>query len=428
MQNFIMIRIVFLLFVILFSQEVFAKSSPASFIDKAQKQLPKECLFYFKMYLNAKSPKAFAYSFETHQKVTCRFSSNSKNQAKANEVALASCEKSRLKKQIIHPCKLYILDSNVSKTKEKIAFEKKYLINLQKIQKTIQAPKRKKHILQKTAPKEAKKPHKEQTQKKKHTTPLSLMKSPLDTLPKECVMFYKMYLQAPKHKAFAIAFESDNKYACKFSAKASSKEKAKEIALHSCNKRSKEKSLHTPCRLYEALPAHKKSKPAVKPVTNKMMFKDQQLNKALKKAILSANLRKIKALIQQGADVNTKAADNSRALFVAVAQGDVAFTKDLLAKKANVFFRNKDGNNLLVAAIMSGKVSLLKLMLEQKIDPNLRCEEGNTPLHFALMMFDDKMMKLLYHYGARDTIKNNKGKSVQDLAKEFHIHLKRIKR
>jgi hypothetical protein len=446
----IMIKALLLLW-LLFSTTLYAKKSPDDVLKKAEATLPKECLFYFKMYLNAKSPKAFAYAFDSTKRVTCRFSAASKSQTRANEVALNSCKKSKKKRNILNPCKLYNVDANLSKTQKQLAFEKKYLLNLKEIQKrtkiVTKEKKSKKAPLKKVTPKkveERKKSEKKQKISKKIVT-YTTIKKPLSSLPKECQMFYALYKEAPKHKAFAIAIESERKFACKYSAKATSTKRAKEVAILSCQKRKKEKGIKSRCQLFIPTKPSKKEKltkptpskttekkPTTKkltlPTVKKLITHSKKIDLALKKAILDANLEKIKTLIAKGGDVNAVAEDKSRALFVAVAQGDEAFTKILLKKGAKVFFRKKDGNNLLIAAIMSGKASLLELMLKQKIDPNLRCEEGNTPLHFALMMFDDKMMKLLYKYGAKDNIKNKKGQSVQDLAKELHIDLKRLKR
>ena len=261
-------------------------------------------------------------------------------------------------------------------------------------------------------------------------------------------MFYQLYHEAKSYKAFSIARDNDVKYTCKFSAASATMKKAQEVALASCEKARIKRGIKKPCQLFELKPKQEKPKQE-KPKQEKDKQKKISITKknpdkknakkeqkksakiasspALEKAILAANLNQIKKLIKNGADINTQAPDKSRALFVAVAQGDITYTKELLKKGAFVFIKKRDGNNLLVAAIMSGSNTMLRLMLEQKIDPNIRCEDGNTPLHFAFMMFDDKMMKTLYTFGARDDIKNNKGKSVKDLAKEFHIDLKPMK-
>ncbi len=418
----------------------FAQSNTSEdVLKKAQKELPQQCIFYFKMYLNASKPKAFAYAIDSKNKVTCRFSTSSASQKRADEVALFSCQKSSIEKGIVSDCKIYHIDNNVSKSKKKLSFEEKYLLNLQAIKKDITP-----------ALKEQNSSKKSLAKKEKKKKSILTVKKSLTTLPKPCHMFYNLYEEASSHKAFAIAVDNDKKYVCKYSAKSSSQKKAQTVALASCEKTRRKRGVKHPCELFIAqksknvqdakpkkspkevskkstLKTVNKPKPKVEKKSPKLSKKTPK-NPALEKAILHANLKKIKKLIAKGGDVNTQSSDKSRALFVAVAQGDIAFTKTLFKKGAYPFFRKKDGNNLLVAAIMSGKNAMLKLILEHKLDPNIRCEEGNTPLHFALMMFDDKMMKTLYHYGARDDIKNKKGQSVQDLAKEYHVDLKRIKR
>lgn len=405
---------------------LFAKKDSTDYLKKAKTTLPSQCLFYFKMYLNAKGPKAFAYAVDSKKKVTCRFSSSSVNQTRADEVALASCKKSSQKKGITSACKIYHIDSSISKTKKQLDFEQKYLINLNSIRKETS------HPLKKKVTKKIIKP-KVPTPKKVKST----ITEDMDALPKQCKMFYQLYKEAKEHKSFAIAVDNDKKYVCKYSAGSKSRKRAQEVALASCDKTRKERGVKKPCQLFAAKEKKEKELQKKEPQTQKKLvpkIKKREVVKkvpsspTLEKAILATNLHKIKNLIKKGADINVEASDKSRALFVAVAKGDIAFTKELLKKGAFVFIKKRNGNNLLVAAIMSGSNTMLRLMLEQGIDPNIRCEDGNTPLHFALMMFDDTMMKTLYKFSARDDIKNTDGKSVKDLAKEFRLNLKRIKR
>ncbi len=415
-------------------------------IEDVQKDLPPQCIFFFKMYLNAKPYKSFAIASEKNNKYTCRFSSQASSQKKADEVALNSCEKSRKKREIKGECELYKVDVSNLKSNKRLSFEEKYLINLKKIKAKLKKDQGK---LTKISDKKISKVKKEHTKKSKQEQienidlrrVKSIKKSSIDFLPKPCHMFYKLYKDAPSYKAFAFAQDSDKKYVCKFSAKSDSLDKAKQTAIYSCRKTKLKRKVQSECKLFELIYSHKipapkkKRKPTTsKKSENKKIIKPTLHKKSsiydepLKEAILSTNLRKIKKYINLGANVDTVAQDRSRALFVAVAKGDITFTKELLKKGAFPYFRTNDGNNLLVAAIMSGKAELLELMLKLGISPNKRCEEGNTPLHFAFMMFDDKMMRLLYRYNAQDDIKNNKGKTVQELAKELNFNLKKIKR
>ncbi len=396
-----------LLFSLLYPRLLWAKDASKDYLKEAESTLPTQCLFYFKMYLHAKGHKAFAYAIDSKEKLTCRFSASSENQEKANNVALDSCKKSANTKGIQSKCKIYQIATHIAKTKKQLHFEKKYLVNLKNIH------------------------NKNLTSKSKKNTEIDknkiLTQTDISTLPKQCIVFYHLYEKAKEYKAFAISVENDKRYVCKYSAGSKSLKKAKEVALESCEKIRVKRAIKKPCLLFapkQKLIIEKKKR------AKKEQKKGAKVlaSPSLEKAILSADLTKIKALIKNGADVNVIASDKSRALFVAVAQGDINYVKELLKKGAFVFIKKRDGNNLLVAAIMSGSNKMLRLMLEKKINPNIRCEDGNTPLHFAFMMFDDKMMKTLYSFGARDDIKNNKGKSVQDLAKEFHIDLKRLKR
>jgi len=418
---------IFLIF-LLFHSELLAKSRSEELINQAKKDLPKQCIFFFKMYLNAKSPKAFAYAVDSNYKYTCRFSSGSENVAKAKEIAIKSCNKSRKKRGIKSECKLYDIDLKGFITKRNIEFRKKYQISLQKIKQEVQKKDTK---------------EKKVTSQKRNPTSKDTLKKRLAKLPKPCHMFFKLYLDSPLNKAFAVAIDNNKRYACKFSSKSVSLQRAKEVALNSCQKSRKSRKIKDECRIFAYQGAYvasksekspkKREKHTIKTAKSKIPHKRYHnkrkriRNAKLEKAILDANLKEIKALIKKGYDVNTEADDHSRALFVATAKGDVKFVKELLDKGAYPFFTKGDGNNLLVASIMSGKIELLKLFLELGVDPNQRCSEGNTPLHFAFMMFYDDMMRELYRFGADDEIKNDKGESVKEMAKSYHVNLKKIK-
>jgi hypothetical protein len=117
-----------------FTTSLSAKKTSDDFITKAEKDLPPQCIFFFKMYLNAKDHKAFAYAIDSSSKYTCRFSSSSENDKKAKEVALASCKKSKEKREIKSSCKLYDIDLKGFKSKRGLSFTQKYKDTLQKIQ------------------------------------------------------------------------------------------------------------------------------------------------------------------------------------------------------------------------------------------------------------------------------------------------------
>jgi len=253
-------------------------------------------------------------------------------------------------------------------------------------------------------------------------------------------MFYKLYEDSPGFKAFAIAVDSDKHYVCKFSANSETLTKAKKVAIDSCMKSKKIREVKSDCKIFAYEYAKHiylaKSSNLLKrkhnSATNKSnqkikMIKKRVRDAKLEKAILNTDLITIKKLIANGANIDTEADDHSRALFVAAAKGDVKFVKELLEKGAYPFFTKGDGNNLLVAAVMGGKSELLKLFLELGVDPNQQCNEGNTPLHFAFMMFYDDMMRELYKAGAEDNIPNDKGETVRDMAKQYHVNLKKIK-
>lgn len=423
------LKIGILLSLFLSVSNIYAKefTNSREYIQKYQKDLPKQCIFFFQMYINAKSPKAFAYAIDNSYKYTCRFSSGSDSLEKAKEVALRSCNKSREKRGIKSECKLYNANLKGFVSQRAIAFQKRYNESIKKIvdelNKLKKLKKEKKNNSKKISQKQStdKKTEKIKNRKKDDNI--------LKKLPKPCHMFYKLYKDAPPFKAFAIAIDSDKRYVCKFSAKSNSLQKAKDIALRSCKKSKISRKVKNSCKIFDyvALKTATITK-KIQPKRHKTIkIKKRVRDSKLEQAILNTDLKEIKRLIKNGANIDTEADDHSRALFVATAKGDVKFVKELLEKGAYPFFTKGDGNNLLVAAVMSGKLELLKIFLELGVDPNQQCNEGNTPLHFAFMMFYDDMMKELYKAGADDNIPNDKGETVRSMAKEYHVNLKKIK-
>ncbi len=386
-------------------------------------KLPDACVMFYTLYKKAPSFKAFAVAIDNNKKYTCRFSSKSETDEKAREVALASCEKMRKERDIISECTIFEKDDKSNNIEPPLPIQKTLPIDTNSSSLPIAQTQPSLEDIEKQISKE--KPKEEPKEKLKEEPKKVEKNVPTQTdikkinLPAECKMIYSLYLKATSPKAFAVAIDDTQKFTCRYSSQSDSEAKAKKVALESCQKKRKERDIKDNCHIIAFNNIDFLS--TLKPVKKGKFPK-------FKTFIYEGNLKKVKEYIKKGADVNTRAQDNSRALYVAVARGDIAFTKTLLKKGANPIFRTTAGNNLLVAAIMSGKNELLKLMLDQDISPNKPCEDGNTPLHFAFMVFNEQMMQTLFKYGADENIKNKKGESVKKLASKYHCNIKRLKK
>jgi ankyrin repeat protein len=85
-------------------------------------------------------------------------------------------------------------------------------------------------------------------------------------------------------------------------------------------------------------------------------------------------------------------------LFSAVENNDIKKLKLLLDKGANTNAYDDDGDNVLIDATLFASIDCMKLLLQNKANPNLKNKYGVAPL--MLCVNDMAKMKLLFQYGA----------------------------
>ena len=124
-------------------------------------------------------------------------------------------------------------------------------------------------------------------------------------------------------------------------------------------------------------------------------------NEALVEAVKLADLRAIKRLIDEGADVN---AENKYGyytpLLAAASDGQVVIAKFLLSNGADVNQQNQIGRTSLHEAVRYGHVGMAELLLANGADVNARDYGKNTPLHKSLRRAPVTVIKLLLAKGA----------------------------
>lgn len=100
-----------------------------------------------------------------------------------------------------------------------------------------------------------------------------------------------------------------------------------------------------------------------------------------------AGLRIIKALIDNGADINIICPDNNGIpLFYAIVYGHVKAFKLLMTLGADASYKIKDGSNLLFCAIAANQYKIARMLInEYKFDINSRNNDGTTVLMAACM-------------------------------------------
>ena len=137
-------------------------------------------------------------------------------------------------------------------------------------------------------------------------------------------------------------------------------------------------------------------------------------NNRLHKA-LHANERPavIKALLDQGADVNGRDADGRMPLHWAALDKNPEVAKLLLDRGADVNARgDKRGDTPLFFAAKNENPEVAKLLLDRGADVNAKSKVGNTPLHEAAKWSKNpEVTKLLLDRGANMKAVNDKGKT-----------------
>jgi len=100
-------------------------------------------------------------------------------------------------------------------------------------------------------------------------------------------------------------------------------------------------------------------------------------------AIADRNTDAVIRLLNDGADPNTRDADNRTALIHAAATGQFRMMNALLEKKANINAQAKDGTTALMATVLYGDPTNVDILIAAKADVNIRDAKGKTALKYA---------------------------------------------
>ena len=130
------------------------------------------------------------------------------------------------------------------------------------------------------------------------------------------------------------------------------------------------------------------------------------------------NIKLIKLLIDNGADISLKTNNNFNVLHLAI-MGDKITSFYYFIKKYKIDMNSKDSkeNSLLhLATYFNSKKIFNYLLSNNKVKINSKNKEGYTPLHFAVLNQNKSMIKKLLIKGANCSIKNNQSNTPYDLA------------
>ena len=140
-----------------------------------------------------------------------------------------------------------------------------------------------------------------------------------------------------------------------------------------------------------------------------------EADRALFKAATEGNIKGIKQLIADGADVNAKNRDGTTPLQTAAIRGHKEFLQLLIANGADVNAKNEDGMTPLHCAAIGTSLNYLsrggrygvdhkeiaELLISAGADVNAQDNDGETPLDWAIEFKETELADLLRKHGGK---------------------------
>jgi ankyrin repeat protein len=123
---------------------------------------------------------------------------------------------------------------------------------------------------------------------------------------------------------------------------------------------------------------------------------------SLQSAAFIGDLDKVKALIDEGTDVNKKDTVGVTALHAAVAGGHKDMTEFLILKGADVSTSAMDGQTPLHWAADKGRRDIVELLIDKGAKVNAKDNAGQTPLQLAENRKNIEIVQLLKKHGAKE--------------------------
>jgi pectate lyase len=160
----------------------------------------------------------------------------------------------------------------------------------------------------------------------------------------------------------------------------------------------------------------------------------------LHRAVLSGQTQAVELLLDQGADIDARNSFGASALYYAVEQDHKRTTDLLVAKGADINAKNSSGQTPLDIAVRQGHKDIVELLqaglaessihgaaslgvlnkvkafVEKGIDVDSRDDQGMTPLHLAAQGGHREVVEFLLSNDADVNAKNDAGKTPLDIA------------
>ncbi len=124
---------------------------------------------------------------------------------------------------------------------------------------------------------------------------------------------------------------------------------------------------------------------------------------SLQEAAEQGDLEQVKALLQEGSDINAKDRDKMTALHHAVFNGHLEVIEALIDHGANINIPGQEGGvSPLHLAAARGHKAVVKLLLSKGADIKAQDIYGYGPLHYAKSFRQYEVMEILVRHDSRE--------------------------
>lgn len=103
----------------------------------------------------------------------------------------------------------------------------------------------------------------------------------------------------------------------------------------------------------------------------------------------------------------------------AASSGSIDNVRRAIERGKDVNLKNEHGLYALVIAAQLNDLEMIDLLLKSGANPNATCDNGSMALIYAAMWKNELMIRNLMKYGAQPYLKNNKGFSAIEVAREM---------
>lgn len=136
---------------------------------------------------------------------------------------------------------------------------------------------------------------------------------------------------------------------------------------------------------------------------------------SLHEAAMQGDLEAVRQHIKVGSDLNERdPMSGATPLIIATVFGQIEVLKALIEAGADVNSRNNEGSTSLITAAVFNQIGVSKVLIEAGADVNAINNEGSTPLITAAFLCRTEIVEALLNNGADKNARNNTGRTALD--------------